>query len=97
MIIFLQIKILRYSKNSLIKSYLINRFQHVQHKNMTSKLLKIKAGILQGSILGPLFFGIFINDLLNSSNLFLLLMYADDTTIYFNLEKFLSNNRKNCI
>ena len=69
---------------ALIKSYLINRFQYVQYENMTSELLETKTGILQGSILGPLFFNIFINDLVNSSNLLSFLMNADDTTIYFN-------------
>ena len=35
-----------------------------------------------------------INDLVNSSNKFKFLMYADDTTIYFNLEDFSIENRK---
>ena len=61
---------------------------------MTSELLEIKTGIPQGSILGPLFFSILINDLVNSSRLFSFLMYADDTTIYFNLEDFPANNRE---
>ena len=37
-------------------------------------------------MLGPLFFSIYINDLINSRNIFNYLMYADDTTLYFNLE-----------
>ena len=90
------IRILRYYRNSpaLIKSYLINRFQYVQYENMTSELLEIKIGIPQGSILGRLFFSIFINDLVKSSRLLAFLMYADDTTIYFNLEDFLANDRE---
>ena len=79
---------------ALIKSYLINRFQYVQCENMTAELLEIKTGIPQGSILGPLFFSILINDLVNSSRLFSFLMYADDTTIYFNLEDFPADNRE---
>ena len=59
-----------------------------------SVLLEIKTGITQGSILGPLFFSILINDIVNSSNKFSFLMYADDTTIYFNLEDFPSLNRQ---
>ena len=55
---------------ALLKSYLINRFQYVQYENMTSELLEIKTGITQGSILGPVFFSILINDLVNSSRLF---------------------------
>ena len=55
---------------ALIKSYLINCFQYVQYENMTSELLEIKTGIPHGSILGPLFFSILINDLVNSSRFF---------------------------
>ena len=57
-------------------------------ENCKSKLLEIKAGVPQGSILGPLFFSILINDIVDSSNTFSFLMYADDTTIYFNIEDF---------
>ena len=39
-------------------------------------------------ILGPLFFSICINDLITVSNKLKFIMYADDTTIYFNLEDF---------
>ena len=75
-----------------IKSFLINHFQSVQYENMTSELLDIKIGIPQGSILGPLYFSILFNDLVNSSRLFSFLIYADDTTVYFNLEDFPANN-----
>ena len=76
------------------RSYLTNRFQYVQFENSESDLLEIKTGIPQGSILGPLFFNIMINDIVNSSNKFNFLMYADDTTIYFNLEDFPIENRE---
>ena len=79
---------------SLIRSYLTNRFQYVQFENSESDLLEIETGIPQGSILGPLFFSIMINDLVNSSNKFKFLMYADDTTIHFNLEDFPLENRE---
>ena len=91
-------KLLYYGINgiflSLIRSYLTNRFQYVQFENSESDLLEIKTGIHQGSILGPLVFSIIINDLVNSSNKFKFLMYADDTTIYFNLEDFPIENRE---
>ena len=73
---------------SLMKSYLSNRFQYVKYNNFDSSLLEINAGIPQGSILGPLFFSIYINDLVFSSNKLSYLLYADDTTLYFNLEDF---------
>ena len=79
---------------NLIKSYLTNRFQYVQYKNADSGLLEVKTGIPQGSILGPLFFSILINDLVNCSTKFQFLMYAEDTTIYFNLNDFPLINRK---
>ena len=60
----------------LIRSYLTDRFQHVQFENSESDLLEIKTEIPQGSILGPLFFSIMINDLVNSSNKFKFLMYT---------------------
>ena len=63
---------------ALVKSYLTNRYQYVYFKNCKSELLEIKTGIPQGSILGPLFFSILINGIVNSSNKFLFLMYADD-------------------
>ena len=79
---------------ALVKSYLTNRYQYVQFESCKSDLLEIKTGIPQGSILGPLFFSILINDIVNSSMKFSFLMYADDTTIYFNLEDFPANNRE---
>ena len=63
---------------ALIKSYLTNRYQYVQFENSDSEIV---TRIPQGSILGLLFFSVFINDLVNSSNKFQFLMYADDTTI----------------
>ena len=70
----------------LLVNYLRNRNQIVDFKNINSDLQEIGTGIPQGSILGPLFFSIYINDLINSSNILNYLMYADDTTLYFNLD-----------
>ena len=73
----------------LLENYLRNRYQFVGFKNIISDLQEIRTGIPQGSILGPLFFtkySIYINVLINSSNIFNYLLYADDTTLYFNLE-----------
>ena len=78
----------------LIKSYLTNRQQYVSYKDCESDLLEVKTGIPQGSILGPLFFSICINDIVNSTSKFNFLMYADDTTLYFNIEDFPLQSRE---
>ena len=73
---------------TLVMSYLTNRYQYVQFKNCKSERLETTTGISEGSIFSPLFFNILINGIVNSSNKLSYLMYADDTTIYYNLEDF---------
>ena len=65
-----------------IKSYLDNREQRIRVNSNFSSWKEIIARVLQGSILGPLLFNIFVNDLflfVSSSNLS---NYADDNTLY---------------
>ena len=47
-------------------SYLTNRTQFVSHKESTSSTARIQTGFPQGSVLGPLLFLIYINDLQNA-------------------------------
>ena len=62
------------------KSYLSERKQFVSIDGVLSDLLEILIGVPQGSILGPILFLIYVNDLPEWSNL-LALLFADDTTL----------------
>ena len=73
-----------------IKNYFFNRQQYVQYNGTCSKYSGIKCGVPQGSILGPLFFLIYINDLCNVSNIFDLVLFADETNLFFSHKDFLN-------
>ena len=64
-------------------SYLSDRSQYVSVNDHTSDHLKITCGVPQGSVLGPLLFLIYINDLQNVSKLLTFYLFADDTNIYY--------------
>ena len=64
-------------------SYLTNRKQLVQFTSACSQPEPIVCGISQGSILGPLLFIIYINDLPNASNLLKTFLFSDDTSYFY--------------
>ena len=69
--------------NTWLENYLMNRKQYVVVGNQASSMQYIKCGVPQGSVLGPVLFLLFINDLCNVSNLLLkFVLFADDTNMF---------------
>uniref|UniRef100_A0A8C6LAH3 Reverse transcriptase domain-containing protein n=1 Tax=Nothobranchius furzeri TaxID=105023 RepID=A0A8C6LAH3_NOTFU len=64
-----------------IKSYLENRLQYVHINNTDSQLLTVTTGIPQGSVLGPLLFILYINDICLVSKTLHFILFADDTNV----------------
>ena len=69
----------------LLENYLKNRYQVTEIDGEVSMLVRILAGVPQGSILGPLLFLIYINDLPNASS-FKNFLFADDTSLHMSDE-----------
>ena len=79
----------------LFQNYLDGRYQYVDYNGSKSEICSISTGVPQGSILGPLLFIIYINDLPQVSQIFDMLMYADDTTLICNLDEVLDETSLN--
>ena len=83
------------------ESYLADRSQYVTYDGINSDTSFLKCGVPQGSILGPLLFIIFTNDIFNVSELLFTVLYADDTCVLLggkdleNIISCLNNELKN--
>ena len=71
-----------------LKNYSLGRSQYVDLDHTTSDINEVHCGIPEGSVIGLLRLNICINDTVEASSLFDLIMYADDTTLVSTLEIF---------
>lgn len=65
-----------------ISSYLLNRYQYVKISDSVSRKIKVTSGVPQGSHLGPLWFILFIDDVVDCFSHCEVLIYADDIKIF---------------
>ena len=73
---------IRGTAHDWFSSYLSNRRQYVHVNGQSSAIQTVVCGVPQGSIIGPLLFILYINDLCRSSNTLKYILYADDTAVF---------------
>lgn len=71
---------IRGNVHDLLSSYLTNREQYVICHGQKSRKIEVKRGVPQGSVIGPLLFLVYVNDLEKNLSADKVCLYADDTT-----------------
>ena len=69
--------------NDWFCNYLSNRKQFVVYNSTKSPTEDVSCGVPQGSILGPLLFILYMNDICNTSKILNMILFADDTTVFY--------------
>ena len=74
---------LRGTSGNFLRSYLSNRSQYVRINDTDSDVLYVKCGVPQGSVIGPILFNLYINDMMNSTEKLKFVLFADDTNLFY--------------